>query len=74
MAVLPPSTDSTDVDFDSLRVRLIALSETVFPDWSDFDVASLGNLLLEMYCFLGNVLGYTLRASRASSQRRSDRT
>lgn len=68
MAVLPPSTDYTDRDFDALRVRLIALLQSVFPDWSDFDVASFGNLLLEMYCFVGDVLGYTLDAHARESR------
>lgn len=57
VGVLPPSTDYTDLDFDAPRVRLIALLKSVFPDWSDFDVASFGNVLLEMYCFVGGVLG-----------------
>jgi hypothetical protein len=49
----------------------------VFPDWSDHDVASFGNLLLEMYAFVGDVLGYYLdnhaRESRlvTATQRRS---
>ena len=60
MAVLPPSVDYTDRDFDSLRARLIALAQSVFPDWSDFSVASFGNLLLEMYAFVGDVVTFYL--------------
>lgn len=77
MALLAPSIDYTDVDFDSLRARLIALLESVFPDWSDHDVAAFGNLLLEMYAFVGDVLGYYLdnhaRESRlvTATQRKS---
>lgn len=48
MALLPDSIDYTDRDFDSIRARLIALLKSVFPDWTDFDVASFGNLLVEM--------------------------
>ncbi len=58
MAALPPSVDYTDRDFDSLRARLIALVKSVFPDWTDFDVASFGNLLLEMFAFVGDVLTF----------------
>ncbi|MGE0324089.1 MAG: baseplate J/gp47 family protein [Polyangiaceae bacterium] len=58
MALLPESVDYTDRDFDSLRARLIALLQSVFPDWSDFDVASFGNLLLEMFAFVGDVLTF----------------
>lgn len=60
MALLAPNVDYTDVDFDSLRARLIALLESVFPDWSDHDVAAFGELLVEMYAFVGDVLGYYL--------------
>lgn len=58
MAQLPPSLDYTDKDFDALRTRLIALLKSVFPDWSDFDVASFGNILLEMFAFVGDVLTF----------------
>nr|WP_237081083.1 hypothetical protein [Myxococcus xanthus] len=57
MPLLPSSTDYTHRDFDALRARLMALVKSVFPDWTDFDVASFGNLLLEMYAFVGDVLG-----------------
>ena len=60
MAVLPNSVDYTDKDFDALRARLIALVRSVFPDWSDFSVASFGNLLIEMYAFVGDVITFYL--------------
>jgi hypothetical protein len=60
VAILPASVDYTDKDFDSIRARLIALIRSVFPDWSDFDVASFGNLLVEMYAFVGDVITYYL--------------
>jgi hypothetical protein len=50
----------TDKDFDALRLRLIALARSVFPDWSDIAVASFGNVLLELYAFVGDVVGYYL--------------
>ncbi len=58
MALLPDSVDFTDRDFDALRARLIALVKSVFPDWTDFEVASFGNVLLEMYAFVGDVLTF----------------
>ena len=58
MATLPESVDYTDKDFDALRARLIALIKSVFPDWTDFDVASFGNLLVELYAFVGDVLTF----------------
>ena len=58
MALLPDSVDSTDRDFDALRARLIALVKSVFPDWTDFEVAGFGNVLIEMYAFVGDVLTF----------------
>jgi hypothetical protein len=69
--VLPESVDYTDKDFDALRARLIALVQSAFPEWSDFSVANFGTLLLELYAFVGDVLGYYLdgqaRESRLST-------
>ncbi|WP_181791170.1 baseplate J/gp47 family protein [Myxococcus llanfairpwllgwyngyllgogerychwyrndrobwllllantysiliogogogochensis] len=75
--LLPASTDYTHRDFDALRARLVALTKSVFPDWTDFDVASFGNVLLEMHAFIGDVLGFyqdnLARESRLSTatQRRN---
>lgn len=60
--LLPPSPTYIDRDFDSLRARLIELVQSVFPDWTDHDVAAFGNLLLELFAFVGDVLGYYLDA------------
>jgi hypothetical protein len=68
LALLPPSVDMTDKDFDALRARLIALLKSVFPDWSDFSVASFGNVLLEMYAFVGDVITYYLDAQARESR------
>jgi len=66
--LLPPSVDYTSKDFDSLRERLIALLQSVFPEWSDFSVASFGNILLEMYAFVGDVITYYLDAQARESR------
>ena len=58
MPLLPPSIDYTDRDFDALRARLIALVRSVFPDWTDFEVAGFGNILIEMFAFVGDVLTF----------------
>jgi len=58
VATLPESVDYTDKDFDALRARLVALIQSVFPDWTDFDVASFGNTLVELYAFVGDVLTF----------------
>jgi hypothetical protein len=58
MTLLSASVDYTSKDFDALRVRLIALVRSVFPDWTDFEVAGFGNILIEMYAFVGDVLTF----------------
>jgi hypothetical protein len=58
MGLLAQATDYTDKDFDSLRLRLQSLVGSVFPDWTDFNVANFGNVLLEMYAFVGDVLTF----------------
>jgi len=58
MALLPTTVDFSDRDFDSLRLRLQNLVRSVFPDWTDFNVASFGNVLLELFAFVGEVLTF----------------
>lgn len=58
MALLPQSTDYTDKDFDSLRLRLRNLVQSVFPEWTDYNVANFGNILLEMFAHVGDVLTF----------------
>jgi hypothetical protein len=68
MSLLPASADYSSRDFDSLRARLIALVKSVFPDWTDFDVASFGNILLEMFAFVGDVLCFYQDAQARESR------
>jgi len=56
--MLPRNLDFSDRDFDALRARLIALARSSFPDWTDFQVASFGTTLLELFAFVGDVLAY----------------
>ena len=61
MSILPtPVVDYTDKDFDSLRVRLYNLLSSVFPEWTDQNVANFGNILVELFSHVGDVLGYYL--------------
>lgn len=67
MALLPANLDYTDKDFTALRERLINLIRTVFPDWTDVDVANFGNVMLECFAFVGDVLtNYQDNQSRES--------
>lgn len=56
--MLPVSADYTDKDFESVRRRLYALIASVFPTWTDSSVANFGNLLLEMFAWTQDVLGF----------------
>lgn len=56
MAILPANTDYTSKDFSSLRLRLIALIQSLFPTWTDFQVTNFGNILMEMFAFSLDVI------------------
>lgn len=56
MALLPRNTDYSAKDFDTIRARLIQLVSSVFPTWTQFQVASFGMVLLEMFSWVGDVL------------------
>ena len=69
MSVLPDSMDGyTARDFDAIRARLISLLKSSFPDWTDFDVGGFGNVLLEMFCFIGDVTGFYVDAQARESR------
>lgn len=58
MAIIPATLDYTDKDFDSIRLRLQATIRSVFPDWTDFNVANFGEVLLESFAFVGGALTF----------------
>lgn len=58
MAIFPTTLDYSDKDFDALKARLIAILPSVFPNWTEFEVASFGNVMIEMFCFVGDALTY----------------
>lgn len=68
MALVPTSLDYTDLDFDSLRVRLFALVRSVFPEWTDEQVSNFGNLLVELYAHVGDVISFYLDRHAAESR------
>lgn len=53
---MPRPTDYTDLDYSSLRARLVALAASVFPDVDWSAAASLEVLLLELEAYVGDVL------------------
>jgi phage-related baseplate assembly protein len=71
MALLPKNLDYTDKDFASIRARLFNLIPQVFPDWTDRDVADFGNLLVELFAYVMDVLGF-YQDNQAKESRLSD--
>jgi len=56
VSLLGPSTDYSDKDFDALRARLRSLIQTAFPQWTSQRVANFGNVLIESFAFVGDVV------------------
>lgn len=57
MANLPtPNLDYTDKDFDAILARLQNLIPSVFPQWTDYNTANFGNILIESFAFVLDVL------------------
>lgn len=54
MSLLSKNLDFTDRDFDSYLARLQNLARSVFPDWTDFNTANFGNILLELMAFIAD--------------------
>ena len=71
MALLPLNLDYTDKDFASLRARLFNLIGSVFPDWTDREVANFGNILVELFAFVGDTLLF-YQDNQAKESRWSD--
>lgn len=57
-ALVPLNLDYTDRDFDSLRARLNSLIDTTFPTWTDRNRATFGNILVNLFAWVFDVLGY----------------
>lgn len=57
MAILGINLDYTDKDFDAIRARVFNLLPSVFPTWTARQIANFGNLLVESFAFVGDVLG-----------------
>ena len=60
MAIMPTHTRYNDKDFEALRLRLFDLIRSVFPTWSDDATANFGNVLIESFAFIGDVMSYMM--------------
>lgn len=71
MAILPLNLDYTDKDADSIRARLRNLIRGAFPDWTEEGVANFGNIMVELFAHVGDVLGF-YQDNQAKESRLSD--
>jgi hypothetical protein len=56
--IAQPILDFSDKDFASLRLRLQGLARSIHPEWTDFNEANFGNILLELMAFTGDVMTF----------------
>ncbi len=68
MALISKPTDYTDKDFDSILLRLQNLVRSAFPEWTDFSVANFGNILLQLFSFVADIVLYYADASARESR------
>lgn len=71
MALLPLNLDYTDKDQASILARIYNLLPSVFPDWTDQEVANFGNILVAMFSFVGDILLF-YQDNQAKESRLSD--
>lgn len=67
-SLIPQQADYTDKDFDSVLLRLQNLVRSAFPEWTDFSVANFGNLLLQLYAFVADLLFYYMDSQARESR------
>lgn len=58
MAIIQTTLDYSDRDFESIKLRLQGLIQSVFPQWTDFNTASYGNILVELFSHVGDILNF----------------
>lgn len=58
----------TDKDFDSLRARLVGLIRSVFPHWTNTSVANFGNILFELWAFVGDGIAFSTNKAAQESR------
>lgn len=56
MTLIRPPLDYTAKDFDSIRARIFNVIPSAFPEWTDTQVANFGNILVESFAYVMDVL------------------
>jgi hypothetical protein len=58
MSLFPVNVDYSARDHKALRLRLQGLIRSVYPDWTDFNKANFGNIIIDSFCYVGDVLNF----------------
>jgi hypothetical protein len=58
MALLPPNVDYTDRDFEAIRARVFNVIKSVFPSWDSTEISVFGNILVELFAYIYDILAY----------------
>jgi hypothetical protein len=55
---MKPAIDYTNKDFDSLRRAILDLAHYRLPEWTDQSPADLGSLMVDLFCYMGDIVLY----------------
>lgn len=58
MTTIPSPPDYTDKDFAAIRQRIITHLQALFPQWTDYNRANFGTVLLEAFAYVGDILTF----------------
>ena len=58
----PTPDDVVALDFDSVRHQLTKLAKAKFPHWTDHSTPGFGNVLLDLYAYVADLLGFYIDA------------
>ena len=57
-----PDRGPIALDFDCIRQRLTKLAQEAYPEWTDHATPGFGNVLLDLYAYLVDVLGFYIES------------
>jgi hypothetical protein len=64
----PAAPDYTDRDFSAIKARIETELQALFPDWTDYNRASFGVVLIEAFAFMGDNVGFYLDQMAAETR------
>ena len=66
--MIRPPENLPALHYDAIRHRLAQLAQSAFPDWTDHGTANFGNLLLDLYAYVADVLGFYIDRQAAEGR------